>query len=440
MPRAKPEDLKPKVDEAITNAKNLAASGKIKEAVEELLVLEKQTRLSEDAEGTARLTVEIVNTCALNNAWEELNQYIVLLSKRRAQIKHAITKMVQRAMDFVSETPSTPVKISLIETLRSVSEGKIYVELERARLTRQLADLKEAEGDLEGAAAVLEDVQVETIGSMEIEEKLDYLLEHLRVTLDKGDFIRGKIVSRKISQRALGSLDKARQELKLRYHKLLLRIYSHNESYLEMFKAHQAMYNTPLLEDRPKEKQAELCNMVIYLVLAPFNNEQHDFMHRVSQLKELEEIPVYKSLLQAFISTELIFWSSFNEQFNTIKDHDAFSSMEHGETTWEHLRKRVTEHNLRTIAKFYNRIRIERLNKLLDLSSEDTEHFISEMVTSSTIWAKIDRLDGVINFSAPEKSADVLNTWSSSVSDVLSLVEKSCHLINREQMVHRVRS
>eukprot|EP00761_Pharyngomonas_kirbyi_P011864 gb/GECH01011890.1/.p1 GENE.gb/GECH01011890.1/~~gb/GECH01011890.1/.p1 ORF type:complete len:441 (+),score=105.15 gb/GECH01011890.1/:1-1323(+) len=440
MRRPKPEELKPKVDEAITKAQTLASSGKIKEAVEELLVLEKQTRLAEDADGTAKLVTEIIDTCGNNKAWNELNQYIVLLSKRRAQLKHAITKMVQRAMEFITDSLEKKTKAPLIETLRSVTEGKIYVELERARLTRKLAAIKEEDNDLEGAAKVLEDVQVETVGSMEIEEKIDYLLEQLRITLDTGDFVRAKIVSRKVSQRALANLDKDRQQLKIRYHELMLRIFSHSESYLDMFRAHQAIYNTPILEDEPKRKQQELCNMVIYLVLAPFDNEQHDFMHRVLELKDLEEVPVYKSLLRSFVSTEIIFWNTFSEQFSEIKDHEAFSSMEHGENRWEHLHRRAIEHNLRTVAKFYDRISIERLNKLLDLSSEKTEQFISDMVTSNTVWAKIDRLDGIVNFSAPSKNSDVLNSWSSSVSDVLDLVEKSCHLINREQMVHRVKS
>jgi len=37
---------------------------------------------------------------------------------------------------------------------------KIYVEVERARLTHRLAKIKEAEGDIAGAAAVMLELQV----------------------------------------------------------------------------------------------------------------------------------------------------------------------------------------------------------------------------------------------------------------------------------------
>lgn len=54
---------------------------------------------------------------------------------------------------------------------RTITEGKIYVEVERARLTHKLAMMKEAEGDITEAATILQELQVETFGSMERKEK-----------------------------------------------------------------------------------------------------------------------------------------------------------------------------------------------------------------------------------------------------------------------------
>jgi 26S proteasome regulatory subunit N5 len=55
----------------------------------------------------------------------------------------------------------------------------MFVELERARMTKILSDIKEAEGTIAEAADILSEVQVETIGSMEIREKADFLLEQV---------------------------------------------------------------------------------------------------------------------------------------------------------------------------------------------------------------------------------------------------------------------
>ena len=58
---------------------------------------------------------------------------------------------------------------------RTITEGKIYVEVERARLTHKLAVMKEAEGDITEAATILQELQVETFGSMERKEKASHL-------------------------------------------------------------------------------------------------------------------------------------------------------------------------------------------------------------------------------------------------------------------------
>ncbi len=44
--------------------------------------------------------------------------------------------------------------------MQSVTEGKIYVEIERARLTKRLARIKEEEGNIDEAADILQEVAV----------------------------------------------------------------------------------------------------------------------------------------------------------------------------------------------------------------------------------------------------------------------------------------
>lgn len=50
---------------------------------------------------------------------------MLLLSKKHGQLKQAITRMVQVVMGFIDNTPSLEVKMSVIETLRTVTEGKV---------------------------------------------------------------------------------------------------------------------------------------------------------------------------------------------------------------------------------------------------------------------------------------------------------------------------
>jgi len=131
--------------------------------------------------------------------WKMLNEQVMLFSKKRGQLKQAIAKMVQEAMVFIEQTPSMEVKLALIDTLLQVTEGKIYVEIEGARLTKLLAKIREDEGKIAEAADILQRLQVETFGSMERREKVDFILEQMRLLVAKKDYIRTQLVSKKIN-------------------------------------------------------------------------------------------------------------------------------------------------------------------------------------------------------------------------------------------------
>ena len=54
-----------------------------------------------------------------------MNEQVLLLSKKHGQLKQATTKMVQTVMGFLDDTPNLETKLSVIETLRTVTEGKV---------------------------------------------------------------------------------------------------------------------------------------------------------------------------------------------------------------------------------------------------------------------------------------------------------------------------
>jgi 26S proteasome regulatory subunit N5 len=105
---------------------------------------------------------------------------------------------------------------------------------------------------------------------------------------------------------------------------------------------------------------------------------------------------------------------------------------------WEDLRKRVIEHNVRVIAKYYTRIQMPRLTQLLDLTEDETEKYISELVTAKTVYAKIDRPARIVNFAKPRDADDVLNEWSGNMKSLLGLLERIDHLITKEEMMARI--
>src|SRR5271155_1129965 len=81
-----------------------------------------------DLPSTSRILVAIVTISKDSGDWNSLNEQVLLLSKKHGQLKQAITKMVQVVMGFLDDTPNMETKLSVIETLRTVTEGKVSAE------------------------------------------------------------------------------------------------------------------------------------------------------------------------------------------------------------------------------------------------------------------------------------------------------------------------
>jgi 26S proteasome regulatory subunit N5 len=137
-------DFTKEVDAALPEAQKQAQNGQTQAAVDKLLALEKQTRQSSDLASTSRVIVTIVTICKDGGDWSLLNEQVLVLSKKHGQLKQAITKMVQTVMGFLDDAPSLDVKLSVIDTLRTVTEGKVG-ELHdglRRRTTDSVVDLR----------------------------------------------------------------------------------------------------------------------------------------------------------------------------------------------------------------------------------------------------------------------------------------------------------
>ena len=73
-----------------------------------------------------------------------------------------------------------------------------------------------------------------------------------------------------------------------------------------------------------------------------------------------------------------------------------------------------------------------------DLSEEETEKYISDLVTKKTVYARIDRPAKVVNFEVKRGPDEVLDEWSGSMKGLLGLLERVGHLIQREEMMARI--
>lgn len=99
--------------------------------------------------------------------------------------------------------------------------------------------------------------------------------------------------------------------------------------------------------------------------------------------------------------------------------------------------KQLIQHNVRVIEKYYSRIRLPKLAQLVGVSQQRAEAEICDMVVSKRISAKINRLEGIVAFNHKKQyTNDRLSNWNNDVKEILDKIEHTCHLINREQVVH----
>lgn len=68
---------------------------------------------------------------------------------------------------------------------------------------------------------------------------------------------------------------------------------------------------------------------------------------------------------------------------------------------------------------------------------QEAEIRLSEMVSDKDVYAKIDRPAGIVNFKQPKPATETLTDWGNNVSTLLATMENTCHLINKEKMVHK---
>ncbi|CAL9735750.1 26S proteasome regulatory subunit Rpn5p [Monosporozyma servazzii] len=420
----------------------IASNDDYSEPLNQLLTWEKKTRQAADLGSSKQVLAKIVDMLVQKGQWDELEEQLTLLSKKHGQLKLSIQYMIQEIMRFI-QNDETKIelddKIKVIETIRTVTENKIFVEVERARVTRDLVHIKKSQKKIEEACDILCELQVETYGSMEMNEKIEFILEQMELSILKGDFGQATVLSRKILKKTFKN--PKYELLKLEYYKLLIKIGLHKREYLEIAQFYQEIYNSECIKNNEAEWKDTLIHIVYFLILSPYGNLQNDLIHKLELDNNLKKLEVQESMIKLFTTKELMRWPSVKQTYENVLKLDtvAFGG-ENSKHHWEELQKRVIEHNLRVISEYYSRITLSRLNELLDLSEAETESFISDLVNQGIIYAKVNRPAKIVNFEKPKDSSELLNEWSNNVDELLEQIETIGHLITKEEIMHGLKA
>lgn len=123
--------------------------------------------------------------------------------------------------------------------------------------------MKEDEGKISEAADLMQELQVETFGSMDRREKTDFILEQMRLCLAKKDYTRAQIISRKIAVKFFE--DVANQDLKIRFYRMMIEHAVYSDHFLKACQHHRQLSDTPSLqEEEEKWKLVFQCLLRIF--------------------------------------------------------------------------------------------------------------------------------------------------------------------------------
>jgi 26S proteasome regulatory subunit N5 len=432
-------DLTAECDAKIPQAESLAESGQLQQALALLAGLEKKCRVGNDNASLARVCETSLQLCKDAADDEALVATLQTLATRRSQKTAAVRALVNKAIPWCLSEGYMPLEVpanqieardKLVVALREITDGKIFLEAERARLTRALATIKEQEGDVAAAADILQEVHVETYGSLSKKEKVEFILEQMRLTLAKQDYVRAAIVAGKVSRKYL--LEESVEEYKVRFYTLLAEYHRHEKDALELAKDFYAIYSTPtILKDDAKWKEA-LQSAVLFLALSPYGNEQQDMMNRITADPLLEQLPSSQALIQLMLKQEIINYPLVHQA--EIESWPAFAVGDLAQHWKEIFHRRIIQHNIRVVSKYYKRIHGARLAQLLGLPVDRLEEEISMMVSDGSVYAKIDRPKDIVRFSAAQMPEAVLTSWAADIDKLLDLVESTTQLIQKENM------
>lgn len=275
----------------------------------------------------------------------------------------------------------------------------------------------------------------------------------MRLESLRGNWPRVRVGSRKINRVFLKEKESA--DLKLRYYDLIVQLALQEDLYLEVCSAYQEVWDTEEVKTDEARELNVIENIIMYVVLAAYSNEQSDMLHKLYANNDLQKAPLHYELLKCFVTKELMRWPGIESLYGpTLRQSPVFApdstlvvksaktlanaigvdkvAGPPGVGRWEALHKRVVEHNIRVIAAYYSRITLTRLTELLDLPALTTERTLCKLVTDKTVYARIDRPAGIVNFQRPRRSNEVLDVWSADIGKMLSLVEKTSHLVSKE--------
>jgi len=433
--------------------------------VNELLVVEKKLRLAGKEPEVLKVCRVILDLIAAGKNWTMLSEQVNLLSRRRAQTVKVIKEVVKMGVDMI-DLAEEPDRTKLIDSFLEQVAGKIFLEIERVKLTELKTQQLVAKGEHKAASKLMQSVQIETYGTIDKEKRLDFMLEQMKLLLKVSDFIRMAVVRNKIKEKLLRAFpDRCKT-----YNELSVQLFLNDENFVAISEGYWNIHELlrvvespekkmdvdekePLKEDKEAKKVDEVKGeeyfdsdhfdcAVVSCILAEYSEEQATLLKKYLKIMEdrkqegISELisfllkvfnraepmtPIMETLQKRGLDQEML---DFKLLYIEKKIQDP--------KLLQLLKTRSIQHNIRIYSLYYTQMTLNRVSEFLGVSKEEAEDVVCKMVGKDKLWARIDQLTGIIKFRKPVDNTEVLSGWTKNVDNMLDLVAKTSEMINKE--------
>ena len=428
--------------------------------LKKLIDEERATRLENEFEKNRNICKKILEIVYGRNDFQNFLKLFEYLTQRRNQSRESIISMVKHSInEILPNLKNHQDSSDLLNTIIKVTEGKIFVEYEYSQAIKKMTEIHLMNNKIDEAAKLIQDVQIEAFGSLENDYKIDYILFQMQVLIEKGDYIRTLIVSNKIKRNHLD--DEGIELLKVRFFRLMILYYIHEKKYLEVSKSYKTLYdfvksiNDKLeevekksLEIKPKiidnyiqvKKDNDLIklfeNYVLFLSICPPELETKNMLNELllKYKKELDKNESILYIVEKRLSDEIIIID--NKLFNKYKNFDIFKE---NPNLLDLFRKYWIQHDLSLFEKFFAKIHIKRISEMTSVPIDEIEKEIADMVVNDYIFARINRIEKIVNFKKKTDYHDDLDNFNYDMDAMLKKIEETCHLINKEYLKYGIK-
>lgn len=421
--------------------------------LEGLLEIERQARQNSNMDISQVTAQKILNLLTTHGDPIKLINIVKNLATKRGQIIRTVTELVRASMSFVDKITDLKTKMYFVNELKSICDKKIYVEVEYARCAMILVKNNEKENmNLEEAAKIMENVQVETYGSMTKQEKVEFILYQMHIQFILGDEIKLTIVSKKINPKMLNESNF--HLLKINYYLFLFFLSLKSKDYttcsvnlenvleglLLVTGEHELQQIDPLLvKQYPQffDKTFIVEAILAFKALEEHNNEKIVALEKLKNKYDgyLVKSPVILPIIESFLSKEI---TSCALNINALRSFAIFDkNFFNSDEMLKSIISQLVKKNLVIISQYFKNSRVSRLSEILECNVDEVEDDLCDLIVSGIVKAKIDRPSGVVNFVLTEISNDddMIDNWVKNINEIVDIIDLACERIEHEDVL-----